>query len=83
MADVKFTDNSDKFIQTLREQMHGIEELADPNLQRSLNHSRENMDDSKDNYIDDLIVDDFCANVAKEIQSVKTNDDSLHERGKQ
>ena len=40
------------------------------------------MDDNKENYIDDLTVDDFCANVAKEIQSVKTNDDSLHKREK-
>ena len=56
--------------------------MLTPNLQRSLNHSRENMDDNKENYIDDLTVDDFCANVAKEIQSVKTNDDSLHKREK-
>lgn len=36
-------------------------------------------DNNKDDCIDDLIVDDFCANVAQKIQSAK-KDDNNHEK---
>lgn len=37
------------------------------------------MPGEREYYIDDLIVDDFCANVARKIQSAK-KDDNNHEK---